>query len=71
MVLCCHITMKQKRNKKEWKWTIPRGGVKKDLFSGKYKQRIVEKKPKLEPTIKEELDEYYQTSEKSDIQRAN
>jgi|TARA_R110000823_G_scaffold297798_2_gene418033 hypothetical protein len=47
--------MVEKRNKKMWKWNNP---AKKDLYSGKYGQRIKPVKKDTGPTVKEGLQDY-------------
>ena len=51
-------TMKEKRNKKLWKWS--NNPVKKDLYSGKYGQKIKPVKKDIGPTVEEGLHEYYE-----------
>ena len=50
--------MKEKRNKKLLKW--PNNPVKKDLFSGKYGQKIKPVKKDIGPTVEEGLHEDYE-----------
>lgn len=54
------MTMKEKRSKKMWKWE--NNPVKKDLFSGKYSNRIKPAKRKEGPSLKEGLKEYNDNS---------
>tara|TARA_R110002020_G_scaffold439149_1_gene649625 strand:- start:305 stop:475 length:171 start_codon:yes stop_codon:yes gene_type:complete len=44
------------KSKKEWKWS--NNPVKKDLFSGKYGQRIKQPKKDISPSLKEEMSYY-------------
>ena len=50
--------MKEKKSKKEWKWA--NNPVKKDLYSGKYGQKIKPVKKDTGPSIEEGLDEFYE-----------
>ena len=46
--------MKEKRNKKLWKWA--NNPVKKDLYSGKYGQKIKPVKKDMGPSVEDGLD---------------
>ena len=54
--------MKEKRNKKLWKWA--NNHVKKDFYSGKYGQKIKPVKKDKGPSVEDGLDEYYDEENK-------